>query len=138
MKDRVTEEGERTPYVQFLANGELWVKGHSFPEDAGSFYDPLLRWMERYKEAPPSRTVLTIDLESFNIGSSKYLLYLIYHLQDIVRSGYEVQVEWVHDEGDEEMLEAGEDYEVMAGFPFRFRFRSTQRDLARKASLARS
>lgn len=133
MQHYLVQKGERTPYVQFTSSGALWIKGYSFPTDASSFYEPLLQWMTRYAAHPASRTVLTLDLESFNIGSSKYILYLIYHLQELARKGYEVSIEWVHEEGDEEMMEVGADYEIMAGIPFHYVYRSAQRDLARKA-----
>lgn len=133
-------KGERDiPYIRFQSNGVFWIKGRSFPEDASQLYEPLLRWLELYKEDPAPRTVFTIDLESFNIGSSKYLLYLIYHLGEILsKKDVEVLVEWVHEEGDEDMIEVGADYEVMARVPFRYRLRSPQLELARSALISSS
>lgn len=138
MERYIYEAGERTPFVHFDPGGELVISGRSFPKDASIFFDPLLRWMEDYKRAPALKTHLTLDLSSFNIGSSKYFLYLIYHLQDLVEEGFHVNIDWVYEEGDEDMFEVGEDYEAMAGIPFGFKFRTPQIELARSAVLSGS
>ncbi len=138
MEPYVQEEGSRTPYIFLDPSGELWVRGRSFPQDASELYEPVLRWLEAYQKDPASRTVLNIELRSFNIGSSKYILYMIYHLQEIVRKGGDASIEWVHEEGDEDMIEVGADYEVMARIPFHYRLASPQFELAQKAKASSS
>lgn len=130
-------EGE-TPYILLDPSGHIWIRGRSFPHDASRFYEPVLEWMKGYVEAAPEETLFTVDLESFNIGSSKYLLYMIYHLQELARQGRSVKVSWVHDADDEDMIEVGQDYEAMAGIPFHFVIRSPQQDLARSAMVSSS
>ncbi|MFB6257478.1 MAG: DUF1987 domain-containing protein [Flavobacteriales bacterium] len=133
MEPFILESNDKLPFVSLDPNGDLLLKGCSFPLDATRFYEPILEWMEEYKKAPSERTVLRIDLSSFNIGSSKYILYMIHRLQDIVREGGDAAIEWVYEKGDEDMKEVGEDYEIMARIPFVHRIRSPQKDLAVKA-----
>ncbi len=131
-------DNKKIPYILLDSTGDLRIIGRSFPEDASRIYEPVLRWMELYKKAPSFQTVLRLDMESFNIGTSKYILYMIYHLQEIDRKGGQVSIEWFYEEGDEDMIEVGEDYEIMAGIPFYFKRRSPQAQLAQKATLSSS
>lgn len=136
MERFVQERHADIPFISMDAFGDIWVKGRSFPNDASDIYEPALRWLEAYKKEPAAKTLLTIELSSLNIGSSKYILYMIYHLQDIVRNGWDASIEWVYEEGDEDMIEVGADYEVMARIPFHYRIRTSQWDLAQKAKLS--
>lgn len=138
MERFVQGQDEGIPFISMDPMGHLWVKGRSFPENASDLYEPVLGWLEAYKKDPAPKTGLTIELSSFNIGSSKYILYMIYYLQEIVRNGGEAYIEWVYEEGDEDMIEVGADYEVMARIPFYYRIHTPQWDLAQKAMVSYS
>ena len=66
--------------------------------------------------APNSATVLNVQLEYFNTSSSKCILDVFKKLESV--SGSEVSVKWYYEEDDEDMLEAGEDYEAIIDLPF--------------------
>ena len=91
-------------------------KGRSIPENSIEFYKPLIEWLESYSESPNSTTVLSVQLEYFNTSSSKCILDVFKKLESI--SGSEITVKWHYEEDDEDMLEAGEDYEAIIDLPF--------------------
>ncbi len=62
-----------------------------------------------------------IDLEYFNITSSKRILFLLYKLNELVDSGKKAKVEWYYRQSDEDMYEVGQDYAFMVHVPFDFR-----------------
>ena len=107
---------EKTPLVEFTTSGELLLKGRSIPENSIEFYKPLIEWIESYSESPNSSTVLNVQLEYFNTSSSKCILDVFKKLETV--SGSEVSVKWYYEEDDEDMLEAGEDYEAIIDLPF--------------------
>ncbi|HRE98102.1 MAG TPA: DUF1987 domain-containing protein, partial [Flavobacteriales bacterium] len=73
------EATEKTPLVKFdPANGAFEIRGKSIPQDADSFYIPILEWMEEYVNNPNSITKVVLDLEYFNISSSKRILFILY------------------------------------------------------------
>ena len=111
MEDLKQEGSAKTPVVEFSSNGELLLKGRSIPENSIEFYKPLIEWLESYSEAPNSTTVLSVQLEYFNTSSSKCILDVFKKLESI--SGSEISVKWHYEEDDEDMLEAGEDYEAI-------------------------
>ena len=116
MEDLKQEGSAKTPTVEFNASGELLLKGRSIPENSIEFYKPLIEWLESYSESPNSTTVLSVQLEYFNTSSSKCILDVFKKLESV--SGSEITVKWHYEEDDEDMLEAGEDYEAIIDLPF--------------------
>ena len=116
MEDLKQEGSAKTPEVEFNPSGELLLKGRSIPENSIEFYKPLIEWIESYSESPNSSTVLNVQLEYFNTSSSKCILDVFKKLESI--TGSEVSVKWYYEEDDEDMLEAGEDYEAIIDLPF--------------------
>ena len=111
----------KTPEVLFdPTNNVFEIKGKSIPDQAEVFYTEILNWFDDYVANPLEETVLKIDLEYFNISSSKRLLFLLYKLNEIADTNKTVKVEWYYNESDEDMFEVGQDYAFMVKFPFDF------------------
>jgi hypothetical protein len=110
----------KTPEVMLEANsGKLVLKGRSIPENSIEFYSPVFEWIDSYCLRPQSETTLHIQLEYFNTSSSKCLLDILKKLQQLTQSGNsKVKVVWYYEEDDEDMLEAGEDYQAIIRIPF--------------------
>ena len=122
MESLVIVAGQKTPSISFQAdNGMLEIKGRSIPENSVEFYRPVFEWLDQYSQSPSNKTHLTIQLEYFNTSSSKCLLDIfrkVEHLHKV--SGTEVLVKWFYEEEDEDMKEAGEDYQSLVKIPFSF------------------
>jgi hypothetical protein len=109
----------KTPTVTFEANGKLEIKGRSIPENSVEFYKPLVDWLEQYLSSPAPLTEVSIKLEYFNTSSSKCILDVFKKLEAIYKSGNDVVILWHYEEDDEDMLEAGEDYQSIIKVPFK-------------------
>lgn len=110
----------KTPTIRFDASqGIFEITGRSIPENSVEFYKPLVDWLERYKESPLEKTVVHVKLEYFNTSSSKCILDVFKKLEAIHKAKNEVEVHWYYEEDDEDMLEAGEDYESIIRVPFK-------------------
>lgn len=111
----------KTPEVLFdPTNNVFEIKGKSIPDNAEEFFMEILNWFDDYVANPLDETVLKIDLEYFNISSSKRLLFLLYKMNEISDSGKAAKVNWYYNEQDEDMFEVGQDYAFMVKFPFDF------------------
>ena len=84
-----------------------------------NFTNPWLTGLIAYKESPLPKTVVNIRLEYFNTSSSKCILDVFKKLEAIHKAKNEVEVNWYYEEDDEDMLEAGEDYESIIRVPFK-------------------
>jgi len=115
------ESSALTPMIDFDgASGEMSIKGRSIPDNPDEFWYPILRWFDSYVEHPSGSTVFNINLEYFNVTSSKRILALLYKLNELVDRGMNVKVNWFYREGDEDMFEVGQDYAYMVKVPFEF------------------
>jgi hypothetical protein len=120
MESLVIEGTSKTPSVKFDPNsGLIEIKGRSIPENSIEFYKPMVDWLEKYAKTPKTKTKVNIQLEYFNTSSSKCILDVFKKLEEIHKSNNEVQINWYYEEDDEDMLEAGEDYESIIRVPFK-------------------
>lgn len=112
----------QTPLVNLNpVTGIMEIRGRSIPDDPESFWGAVLTWFDSYMANPNEETLVRIDLEYFNITSSKRILFLLYKLNELVDSGKKAKVEWYYRQSDEDMYEVGQDYAFMVHVPFDFR-----------------
>ena len=110
----------KTPTVKFDAEtGIVEIKGRSIPENSIEFYKPLIDWLEDYSATPQKLTQVNIQLEYFNTSSSKCILDVFKKLENVYKGKNEVVINWYYEEDDEDMLEAGEDYQSILKIPFK-------------------
>jgi hypothetical protein len=120
MESLLIEGTAKTPNVKFDGDqGFIEIKGRSIPENSIEFYKPLVDWLDRYSQCPKQTTKVNIQLEYFNTSSSKCILDVFKKLETIHKSSHEVVINWYYEEDDEDMLEAGEDYESIIRIPFK-------------------
>ncbi len=120
METIVREGTPKTPYVRFDGDkGIIEIKGRSIPENSIEFYKPLIDWLEEYGELAQNETAVNVQLEYFNTSSSKCILDIFKKLELIYKKGRKVDVNWYYEEDDEDMFEAGEDYQSIINIPFK-------------------
>lgn len=120
MESIIREGTPKTPSIRFDAEqGIVEIRGRSIPENSTEFFKPLVDWLDQYSENPAKVTNVNIHLEYFNTSSSKCILDLFKKLEAIHKAKNEVIVNWYYEEDDEDMLEAGEDYESIIRIPFK-------------------
>lgn len=120
MENLKLEGSAKTPSVNFNAEtGVLELQGRSIPENSVEFYKPINEWIDAYGNNPKPSTTVDVKLEYFNTSSSKCILDLFKQLEGLNGNGTEVHVNWYFEEDDEDMEEAGEDYEAIINLPFK-------------------
>lgn len=116
MKDLIIKETEKTPSVKLGINGVLKIEGRSIPEDAASFFRPLLDWT---KDFTADEIRVDIKLEYFNTSSSKFILEMLRLLENNTNNK-NILVNWFYEEGDLDVLESGQYFESIIGIPFKY------------------
>lgn len=99
-------------------DNQFEISGKSLPEDVVDFYQPMLDWLNTYREKPLSKTVFNLKLIYFNTASSKMIMDILMILEDMVVEGHDVVIRWHSLQSDEDMQEAGKEYEEMIDVPF--------------------
>ncbi|MBA2612326.1 MAG: DUF1987 domain-containing protein [Bacteroidetes bacterium] len=118
--DQYSIEGtQKNPTINFdLVKGELSISGNSIPENSVDFYKPLIAALDEYVASPKPTTTVTFNMRYFNTSSSKRILDIFKKLEVINRNGSAVTVNWVYEDDDDDMLEAGEDYQSVVDLNF--------------------
>jgi hypothetical protein len=101
------------PEIRFDPNaGLLEIKGNSYPENTAEFYAPVISWLEDYLSEPADRrAVVNVELTYFNSSSSKVLMNIFDMLENAAKKGAKIQVNWIYDPEDENILEFGEEFQ---------------------------
>lgn len=114
------ESTPKTPAIRFdFEKGFLEIRGRSIPENSIEFYKPIVESLEKYGSKPQAVTTVDIQLEYFNTSSSKCILDVFKKLESIHKNGHHLVINWYYEQDDEDMLEAGEDYQAIINVPFK-------------------
>ncbi len=98
--------------------GSFEIAGTSFPEDARTFYKPVLEWTDEYMKDPLDELCLCFKLTYYNTSSSKILHTIFEKFENLVDKGHAISVKWYYEPDDEDMYEAGLDYKERIDIPF--------------------
>lgn len=108
--DNLFIEGSDTlPSVELKNNGSLKLSGRALPENAYDFFRPIIVWV---KEFSSSEINIEINLEYFNTAVSKQLHDFLKAIEENPLNK-KIQLKWLYEEGDDEILESGEIYEEL-------------------------
>ena len=94
------------------------ISGRSLPEDVVSFYQPVLDWLDDYRDEPMEYTEFVFKYIYFNTATSKLIQDILIKLEEIQEAGGKVQVLWFFEEDDEDMYDLGEEFSENVDIPF--------------------
>jgi len=108
-----------TPKVLLDSENNIFeISGRSLPEDVVSFYQPVLDWLDEYKEHPLESTEFVFKYVYFNTATSKLIQDILFKLEEIKKEGNEIQVMWFYEQDDEDILDLGEEFSENVDIPF--------------------
>ena len=108
-----------TPKVLLDPENDIFeISGRSLPEDVVNFYQPVLDWLDEYKEEPLDFTEFVFKFIYFNTATSKLVQDILIKLEEVSEEGHKVQVIWFYEQDDEDMLDLGEEFSENVDIPF--------------------
>ena len=103
----IVRETEDTPKIILDANNGLFkFSGISIPENAVSFYNPVIEWLLDYGIKPNNITKIIFDFSHFNTSSAKQIASIMVSLQKISKKS-NVIIKWKYQKDDHEMMTEG-------------------------------
>ncbi|OYT71982.1 MAG: hypothetical protein CFK52_06370 [Chloracidobacterium sp. CP2_5A] len=121
MENLVIEKAKATPRIAFDATtGVLEMEGDSYPENAMHFYQPVLEWLSRFLSSSSTPVTFNFRLDYFNTSSSKCIITILEMVENAVKSGRTVTMNWHYYEDDDDMKEHGEEFAEDFSIPFKF------------------
>jgi hypothetical protein len=119
MEKYIVRETSKTPSISFDPDHGLFeIKGKSIPENSFGFYTPVLEYLDTYSSSPADKTILNVKFEFFNTSSSNRIHALFKKFEKLYQDNSEVLIRWFCENGDDNMLEAGEDFRTILHVPF--------------------
>ena len=114
------KQTEDTPEVYLDTNNfTLKITGPCFPEDAISFYQPIIDWVREFKLKRNANVECIFDYSILSSASNKAIYELFIMLEEYTKSGINVNVKWYYESFDEDMKEEGEGYrDSLDNIPF--------------------
>ena len=116
MKQLVIKATHFTPRVELNPEGGILIEGRSIIEDQSKFYLPILRWI---KSCTFSALSVDIKIEHMNSNCAKE----IFSILTLIRENYSIKtahINWFYEEGDNDTLELGKEFESRIDLPFDF------------------
>jgi hypothetical protein len=126
MKKIVLEPTNITPQVILDPEKNIYkFSGQSRPENVKDFYDPIISWLEEFRDEISMDNLaynleFVFDYEYYNTASSKCILDIAKRLKLISETGIKMEVIWYYDEGDDDMRDAGIELSKIVKLPFTF------------------
>ena len=120
------EQTEFTPEVSFdHVLHELRITGVSRPEDVGNFYNPALSWLNGYKDflaanKASSPIIVEFFFNYFNSASAKMILQLLEIIKEMSDEGNVFVINWIFEDGDEQVKEDGEELAFALDLDFNY------------------
>jgi hypothetical protein len=120
-----------SPEICFSPDESIFfMRGISNPEDVRDIYYPVIDWFREFTNSliasnSPQYSInyplkFQVDLEYYNSSTAKFLYDIFLELKRLGSSGNEVRVEWIYDEEDTDLQEAGSDIASLVDMVFTF------------------
>ena len=105
------------------------ITGESRPENANLFYNVIINWLSEYEkhlywmsnEFKKKHSIkFEFYFEYFNSTSAKFIVDILIFLSKIKKQGFDVNIYWLYDKMDEDMLDAGKELSSLTKIQFVF------------------
>lgn len=129
MEKLIIEPTGNSPRIILDPENKLFeFSGESRPENVRKFYLPILEWLENYTqdqenlkdEERSSGLQCQFNFEYFNSTSAKYILDIFKSLNALNALGIGLDIKWLYEEDDEDMLEVGQEMSRMSKLSFEY------------------
>lgn len=110
-----------SPLVSLLPEeGVFELRGRSSPENPVLFFKPIYDVIDLYATDEKPFLKVNLALDYFNTSSSKCIYELLKKISLMAEKGKKIEVNWMYEEDDEDILEAGEDFSSLTGMNFNY------------------
>lgn len=129
MEKLIIEPTGNSPRIVLDPENKLFeFSGESRPENVRKFYLPILEWLESYTREQEkmngtersNELQCQFNFEYFNSTSAKYILDIFKSLNALSALGIDLDIKWLYEEDDEDMLEVGQEMSRMSKLTFEY------------------
>jgi hypothetical protein len=111
---------KRTPEINLNPDGIINISGRSMIENVNEFSKQIEGWIDKYILNPADLTCVDFHLEYLATSNLKFYISLLNKIKSIKLKDKKYIINWYFDEGDEDILEKGENISSNLDIPFNF------------------
>jgi hypothetical protein len=109
-----------TPEISLNPEGIIKIMGRSTNGNVMQFSNQIENWIEEYISNPADITCVDIYLEYFNRINLQFYFNLLRKIESVKLKNKKYIINWYYEEGDEDILEKGENISSILDIPFNF------------------
>ena len=101
--------------------GTIHIKGRSISPEVEAYYGDFLPYLEDNLKKNPMNLKIDIEFEYFNTKTAKLMMQFFGIVKkNVVEKDLDANITWIIEEGDDDLLEAAEDYEELTKLKFNY------------------
>jgi hypothetical protein len=109
-----------TPEISLNPEGIIKIIGRSTNRNVTELSSQIENWIDEYISNPAEITCVDICLEYFNKINLIYYFTLLKKIESVKLKNKKYIINWYYEEGDEDILEKGENISSVLDIPFNF------------------
>jgi len=117
MENKTIKDTDLGPRITLEVDGNIGISGKSRMEDASLYYKEVHEWIANYISENKGSLIVKIKLDYFNSSSAKQILKLLMAIDEAKING---KVIWISPQGNDVLLERGQELEIMLDLPFEY------------------
>lgn len=114
---RILETPDSPAIILDPGNNKFEIVGNSMPENAMSFYKPVIAWLQEYLKSPNPSTEFIFKMNLLNTSSTKIFTDIFKMINEISKKS-EVKISWYYSYGDDDIQEVGVDFKDFTSASF--------------------
>lgn len=122
------ESTKGTPEITLNSEGFIRIKGRSMNANMTEIFKQIEDWLDLYISNPADETCFDIYLEYLDTTNLNFYITLLKKVEFIKLKNKKFIINWYYEEGDEDIIEKGEDISSILNLPFNFIMLHEQND----------
>jgi hypothetical protein len=114
------ESTKGTPEITLNSEGFITIKGRSMNANMTEIFKQIEDWLDLYISNPADETCFDIYLEYLDTTNLNFYTTLLKKVEFIKLKNKKFIINWYYEEGDEDIIEKGEDISSILNLPFNF------------------
>jgi hypothetical protein len=104
-------ESRTLPIINYdEMKGTIHMQGRSISPEVEDYFEEFIPYFKDCLLKNPTNLDVKLELQYFNNKTAKILMDFFKVIKDIVDKGYDANIEWLIEKGDEDLIEVIKDY----------------------------
>lgn len=109
-----------TPKINLNPDGMIKIRGRLMVDDVTEFSKQIEEWIDKYICNPADLTCVDFYMDYLPTSTLRFYISILSKITSIQLQNKKYIINWYYDEGDEDILEKGENISSILNIPFNF------------------